>query len=518
MVALTSDPKGRVVSIFVGAVLLPSLALSFLSFHAVPKLSENTKTALLKNADKVLLYAEKDLETKARAKALEAARQVGPAALVDGRPEVVQAALERAGLEKEMFETLRLEGASPIGKVRAALDQSHDDFHDLREALKGFEPAPGPEDSVPLSGEDGHEAGIVRFNFSCDYAHRTLLRDYFENDFGALDPEQAFVIRAVEPPNGEVLYESAPTPDGRFEAKRVLQSPSFDGLTLLLRYRERSIESQVRSLAVVKTSLIVLIDLMLGAGLFLVYKNVKREMHLSRLKSDFVANVSHELKTPLALIRLFAETLDLGRVPGEEKAKQYYRIIDKESQRLSQLINNILDFSRIEAGRKEYRLVRADVGRIVRDVLESYRFQIEQQGFALETDIGDDLPAAEVDQEALSQALINLLNNAIKYSPSTGERCLKVAARAIGDTLHISVADRGIGIERADQRKIFEKFFRAENSLVHETKGSGLGLSLVHHIVEAHGGSVEVDSAPGKGSTFTLILPLPKGEEAGAIP
>ena len=139
MVALTSDPKGRVVSIFVGAVLLPSLALSFLSFHAVPKLSENTKTALLKNADKVLLYAEKDLETKARAKALEAARQVGPAALVDGRPEVVQAALERAGLEKEMFETLRLEGASPIGKVRAALDQSHDDFHDLREALKGFE-------------------------------------------------------------------------------------------------------------------------------------------------------------------------------------------------------------------------------------------------------------------------------------------------------------------------------------------------------------------------------------------
>ena len=103
---------------------------------------------------------------------------------------MVQAALERAGLEKEMFETLRLEGASPIGKVRAALDQSHDDFHDLREALKGFEPAPGPEDSVPLSGEDGHEAGIVRFNFSCDYAHRTLLREYFENDFGALDPDQ----------------------------------------------------------------------------------------------------------------------------------------------------------------------------------------------------------------------------------------------------------------------------------------------------------------------------------------
>ena len=364
MVALTSDPKGRVVSIFVGAVLLPSLALSFLSFHAVPKLSENAKTAMIKNAGRVLYYVEKDLETKARAKALEAARQVGPAALVNGRPEVVQAALERAGLERDMFETLRLEGASPLGKVRAALDHRQDDLSDLREALKGFEPSPGPEDSVPLSGEDGHEAGVVRFSFSCDYAHRTLLREYFENDF--MNPDQALVIRVVEPPSWEVVYETRPTPDDRnFEVTRVLESPSFRGLKLQLRYRERSIDAEVRRLAVVKTGLIVLIDLMLAAGLFLVYKNVKREMHLSRLKSDFVANVSHELKTPLALIRLFAETLALGRVQGEEKKKQYYKIIDKESQRLTQLINNILDFSRIEAGRKEYRLVRADVGRIV---------------------------------------------------------------------------------------------------------------------------------------------------------
>ena len=324
MVALTSDPKGRVVSIFVGAVLLPSLALSFLSFHAVPKLSENAKTAMIKNADRVLYYVEKDLETKARAKALEAARQVGPAALVNGRPEVVQAALERAGLERDMFETLRLEGASPLGKVRAALDHRQDDFSDLREALKGFEPSPGPEDSVPLSGEDGHEAGVVRFSFSCDYAHRTLLREYFENDF--MNPDQTLVIRVVEPPSWEVVYETRPTPDDRnFEVKRVLESPSFRGLKLQLRYRERSIDAEVRRLAVVKTGLIVLIDLMLGAGLFLVYKNVKREMHLSRLKSDFVANVSHELKTPLALIRLFAETLALGRVQGEEKKKQYYR-------------------------------------------------------------------------------------------------------------------------------------------------------------------------------------------------
>src|SRR6185295_8144859 len=127
-------------------------------------------------------------------------------------------------------------------------------------------------------------------------------------------------------------------------------------------------------------------------------------------------NVSHELKTPLALIRLFAETLELGRVQNPEKATQYYRVINKESQRLTQLINNILDFSRIEAGRKEYRFATTDVGRIVHEVVDAYHFQIEQQGFALEVDVPESLPEIRVDKEALGQALINLLNNAIKYS------------------------------------------------------------------------------------------------------
>ena len=154
------------------------------------------------------------------------------------------------------------------------------------------------------------------------------------------------------------------------------------------------------------------------------------------------------------------------------------------------------------------------MGRIVHDVLESYRFPIEQQGFALETDIAEDLPPAEVDKEAVSQALINLVNNAIKYSPD--EKYLKVAARAEDGAILVSVTDRGMGIPKADQKRIFEKFYRAENSLVHETKGSGLGLALVQHIAEAHGGSVKVESAPGKGSTFTLLLPLARREEAKA--
>jgi signal transduction histidine kinase len=285
-----------------------------------------------------------------------------------------------------------------------------------------------------------------------------------------------------------------------------MEGPGFRGLKLFLRYRDVTIEQDVNHWKMGTFALVGFIDFMLGAGLFLVYSNVRREMHLSRLKSDFVANVSHELKTPLALVRLFAETLEMGRVQGQEKAQEYYRVINKESQRLTQLINNILDFSRIEAGRKEYRLSPTDLTRVVASVLETYRFQIEQQGFTLEEAIDADLPLVQADGEALTQALLNLLNNAIKYSRD--DKRIRVETRREGDSVRLTVVDHGIGVAKPEQKKIFEKFYRAEDSLVHETKGSGLGLSLVKHIMDAHGGRVEVDSTPGRGSAFSLLLPV----------
>ena len=252
------------------------------------------------------------------------------------------------------------------------------------------------------------------------------MRDYFERQF--VNPQRAWVIRVSEPEGG-VVYENAATKSSEnFEVTRFLSAPSFEGVKLELRYRDRSIEQEVRRLALAKTALIGFIDVMLLAGLWLVFANVRRELRLSRMKSDFVANVSHELKTPLALIRLFAETLELGRVPSEEKARQYHRIINKESRRLTQLINNILDFSRIEAGRKEYRFGPGDVGAVVREVIDAYRFPIEQQGFELVVDVPDELPEMPIDPEALSQALINLVNNAIKYSPD--EKRIEVARTA----------------------------------------------------------------------------------------
>ena len=145
---------------------------------------------------------------------------------------------------------------------------------------------------------------------------------------------------------------------------------------------------------------------------------------------------------------------------------------------------------------------------MVREVIESYRFQIEQQGFELKVDLEEDLPHVPADEEALGQAIINLVNNAIKYSRES--KTIHIEVRREGSKVLATVKDTGIGIPRSEQKKIFEKFFRGEDSLVHETKGSGLGLALVRHIMEAHGGSVEVDSTPGKGSTFTLALPVGK--------
>jgi signal transduction histidine kinase len=507
------DPRGRLVSIFVGAVLLPSIALSALSFHAVPKHAESLEISLLKQAEKVLYYIEKDLEMTARSKALEAARNVGPERLLEGRPEVIRTALDSAGMQEAVFDNLRLEAWSPVKSLKVVLAPGADELRLLKEALKGGEALPGPEgeDSVPLTTADGTELGILRFRFACGYAHTVLVREFFEKN----PPEQAWVIRVTEP-DGSVLWENAPTPSGAFEKGRVMMAPSFRGLKLELRNRERSIKQEVRRLAVAKTALIGFIDLMLLAGLYLAYTNVRREIHLARLKSDFVANVSHELKTPLALIRLFAETLELGRVQGAEKAKQYYRIINKESQRLTQLINNILDFSRIEAGRREYRMVPSDIGAVVRDVVESYRFAIEKLGFSLELSVGDELPPLELDPEAISQAVINLLNNAIKYSSE--QKSIKVSVRRELDRVLLSVSDRGIGIPRSEHRRIFEKFYRVETSLLHTTKGSGLGLALVQHITEAHGGRVELASAPGEGSTFTLSLPVPPEPVAAEEP
>jgi signal transduction histidine kinase len=262
----------------------------------------------------------------------------------------------------------------------------------------------------------------------------------------------------------------------------------------------------VRRQITIFTAAFCLLLLVIVAGLVATYRLVRRETEMVRLKADFVANVSHDLKTPLSLIRMFGETLEMGRLPDEAKRQEYYRVITREAERLSRLIDNVLDFSRIEGGRRRYDLSPTPVDPLVRETLEVFDYPLAQQGFAVEVTVASDLPEVPMDADAVGQALANLVDNAIKYS--VGRKVLRVDARIQDDSLALSVADEGIGIPREEQARIFEKFYRVGRSDTQGRRGSGVGLALVRHIAEAHGGRVTVDSRPGAGSRFTLWLPL----------
>ena len=280
---------------------------------------------------------------------------------------------------------------------------------------------------------------------------------------------------------------------------------AFPGLVLAMKMHGTTL--QAISDRFFRQSFLILggLSLLLAVGLGVTYRNVSKEIALARLKSDFVSNVSHELRTPLSLIRLYAETLEMGRLKTPEKLQEYYQIIRKESERLTALINNILDFSRIEAGRKEYDFRETDLRELVANTLESYRYEIEQHGFTLEEKI-DPVPPMRVDREAMARSLLNLVNNALKYSQD--HKYIGVNLYRENGSVKLEVIDHGIGIPSQEQEKIFEKFYRVGDPLVHNTKGSGLGLSLVQHIAHAHGGQVSVDSTPGQGSKFTIKLPV----------
>jgi len=254
---------------------------------------------------------------------------------------------------------------------------------------------------------------------------------------------------------------------------------------------------------------IVAMVVVLILGVAMTLRASAREAELSRLKTEFVSNVSHELKTPLALIRMFGETLESGIVTDEARRQEFYAIIRRESDRLTHLINNVLDVARIDAGTKQYAIAEADVVALVRDAIDAYQPLLDRLGFAVDTVLPDSPVLVAMDRDAIAQALVNLFQNAIKYSGDVKK--LEVSVAVDGRTVRLSVADRGIGIVPAEIPRIFEKHYRIRSeapSALSGNGGSGLGLAIVKHAVEAHGGQVEVVSAPQRGSTFTLVLPV----------
>jgi signal transduction histidine kinase len=254
-------------------------------------------------------------------------------------------------------------------------------------------------------------------------------------------------------------------------------------------------------------ALMIVLAVAMALGVFLVAGAAAREVRVAELKSNFVASVSHDLKTPLALIQLFAETLELGRVRTPERAQEYYRIINGESKKLTRLIENILDFSRMEAGLRPYRMEPADLSESVNTVLSRMETQFSQGHFKVTPKIEADLPRILADEGAAEQAIENLLANAMKYSGDNKE--IVVEARRTNGHIVVSVTDHGIGISRREQGRIFRKFYRVQRELGGGPQGTGLGLAIVDHTMRGHGGYVRVESEPECGSTFSLYFPIP---------
>jgi signal transduction histidine kinase len=369
----------------------------------------------------------------------------------------------------------------------------------------------------PKVADDRITLGLIAFDQ--DYLKNTFLPEMMKDVLSS----KSSVLHAENPPvmmirsskdMGMTPWVSAGWDGGKPEAERSFQWV-FKDLTMGIKYQGTTVADIGARFLRYNYMVLAALGILMAGGIWLTYRNVYREMKLARLKSDFVANVSHELRTPLALIRLYAETLELGRLNAKEKYQEYFRIIREESERLTALINNILDFSRIEAGRKEYEFEETNLPELVRSTLDSYRFQIEQNGFTFEENIARDIPPVNVDREAIARSLLNLVNNALKYSKD--QKFLGVNLYRATTSVKLEVLDHGIGIPSVEQDKIFEKFYRCGDPLVHNVKGSGLGLSLVRHIVRAHGGDVLVESAPEQGSKFTIELPLSAARNGATV-
>jgi two-component system phosphate regulon sensor histidine kinase PhoR len=312
-----------------------------------------------------------------------------------------------------------------------------------------------------------------------------------------------FIFAVRNRNTNRTLYSTEEAPVQLFE-----KSEKFwilDDLDIMVKMSGTNINEIARNQTRRNLMVLALVNIGLIVGVLYILRYVSLEMALAEMKTDFVANVSHEFRTPLALIRMYTETLAMGRVKAEKK-KYYYKTIVSESTRLTQLINNILDFSKIQMRKKHYHLGDTDLTAVLMKALSSYKFHLDKHNFELKLEVEEGLPIIQADKEAVTQAIVNLLDNAIKYSRDL--KVIEIMLKRNNSSLNLSITDHGIGIAETEQNKIFEKFYRIGSSLEHNTKGSGLGLSLVHHIMHVHHGKITVKSKPGKGSTFSLIFPV----------
>jgi signal transduction histidine kinase len=490
-------------------VLLPLLALTYLQYRSLTELQTKTKGAFKDNLRQGLPFVEQQMKQRLEDIGAQTLNPIGSTHFSSAE-ELEKYFTVTKRSHPEIEEIFAFSKSRDQQKVttdimflfdRAQLAQNFLDGN--RKYLFGPSTVRGAYLFYPLPDKSGF-AGVL---LSEDFVRDDLLAGSINNVskiyHGNTAVASALVI-TISDENGQILYSNA-AGQNQYFLESNFDRP-FANWKARVGLKNTNIDELARNSFLHSAGATLLVLVFLLFGMALTIRATDREARLAQAKSNFVSNVSHELKTPLSLLSLFSEILELGRVNSEEKKTEYYRIIRHESLRLNKMIDNILDFSKIEAGRKTYVFADGDLAEVIDHVLSSYRYQIINSGFDVQTNIQPDLPPVSIDRDAMEQAISNLLDNAIKYSRDVKQ--LSITAARQGSNLSVEIADRGIGIPRAEQARVFEKFYRVGNGLVHDVKGSGLGLSLVKHIVEAHNGTISVESEVGKGSRFTILLPL----------
>lgn len=363
-----------------------------------------------------------------------------------------------------------------------------------------------------------HLFTLLPFNLPEDAHSYLLLMEYQLAD---LDLIFAPFTRELEPANyvcirdydNNLIYGTPVQTTVKYFVEQRFPNTFYKWLFQLVPRNADAIEQEARNRRLLNIFLVVVDLLLLLSAWFLVYMSRREEIRLTRQKEEFIRNVSHELKTPLALIKMFSEILLMGRGQDERTRQEYLEIIFAETERMTHLVSNVLDFSNLEKGLQKFHFEDLPLDRVVRKHLEAFDYRIKKERVELTLDIQPGLPPIRGDRNAIALVLLNLLDNGIKYSPEKGKK-IRIRIFAENSSVCLQVQDNGIGMLPEEIPRVFEKFYRSDNIAVRRVRGSGIGLSLVKYVVDAHGGTIQVESATGEGSSFTIRFPARPGAAA----
>lgn len=326
-----------------------------------------------------------------------------------------------------------------------------------------------------------------------------------------LDPKmqeiasERFYLSAFHYSNDSTIYSS----DKQYTPENIEYQKEFwllNDYYLGIEMKNKTIRQLAWERSLKDLLIIAIVELVLLIGVWIIFRNVKKQMELAQIKSEFVSNVSHEIRTPLALISMYIESLERGMVTDPEKVKEYHSISLQETQRLTAIVNKILNFSRIESGKRKFTFQSVYLNDVIDEVVNTFKLNLESQKFEYSVKTSDEDPQIVADREAVTDAVVNLVDNAMKYSGDIKK--IDIETGKENGKAYVKVKDSGLGISKSEQKHIFDKFYRVtQENLAHKAKGSGVGLAIVKHIMDAHEGEITVQSKPGEGSTFKLSFP-----------